>query len=699
MVAADGKITLAAGKGLDFEGADLLTDGTGKYYAIKVVAYDGHQHLGRIPSSSSTSSTSNEAPTAPEAQSVTFAENTGTTGTLMTVTGATDPDGTTPTYALSAAADANPGGRFAVAADGKITLAAGKTPGLRGRRPVLRTPAASTMPSRWSPQTAPSPRPSTIVKIYVTNVNEAPTLSAPASTKTIVHNANDDAALVTPFSGVTVGDPDTSGTVQDTVTVVLAMDVKEKGAFSNFAAGGVTGVYNSLDGTYTVTGTVAQVNNNIHAVKFNPRDRASDAIGTTETTNFTITVTDAGGLSVSNSTSIKVESIVPDPTNAPPVITAPAVTKEIRDNENTALVKPFDAVTIEDDNKGGTSLKVEISLDDRRKGIIDVPGGTSGTYDATTGVYTVTGTAAQVTTAIHNLRFNPTDRPTDAPSSEQVTNFTIKVTDAGNSVTTNADSIKVKSVTAPATTPPGNGAPTDIVLDGFVAPTEVISAAGSRVGELKAVDPDGTDTFTFRLLDDAGARFKLAGDGKSILVADALKLDFEQASSHTIKVEVNDGHGHTLVKDIAIKVADLDVENIIGTAAAEKFVGGAKNDTMQGNGGNDTLVGGAGNDVLRSRRRQRQAPRRRGQGYALRRQGPGERRCLRVRHQAHQQEGGEGERRQDRRFQPEIRQDLRRRPGLHQQDHRQVPEGQAPRPRPCQEDEGRVLPRRRPRPR
>ena len=316
MVAADGKITLAAGKSLDFEGADLLTDGTGKYYAIKVVATDG-----ALTSAESIVkiyvTNVNEAPTAPAAQSVTFVENSGTTGTLMTVAGATDPDGTTPTYALSGAADANPGSRFVVAANGAITLAAGKT--LDFEAGDLSTDgngrfyAIKVVATDGALTSAES-----IVKIYVTGVNEAPTLSAPATTKTIVHNANDDAELVTPFSGVTVGDPDTSGTVQDTVTVVLAMDVKEKGAFSNFAAGGVTGVYNSLDGTYTVTGTVAQVNNNIHAVKFNPRDRASDAIGTTETTNFTVTVTDAGGLSVGNSTSIKVESIVPDPTNAPP---------------------------------------------------------------------------------------------------------------------------------------------------------------------------------------------------------------------------------------------------------------------------------------------------------------------------------------------------------------------------------------------
>ena len=69
----------------------------------------------------------NLPPTAPAAQTVTFAENSGATGTLMTVAGATDPESQAVTYALSGAADANPGSRFVVAADGKITLAAGKS--------------------------------------------------------------------------------------------------------------------------------------------------------------------------------------------------------------------------------------------------------------------------------------------------------------------------------------------------------------------------------------------------------------------------------------------------------------------------------------------------------------------------------------------------------------------------------------------
>ena len=167
VVAADGKITLAAGKSLDFEGADLLTDGTGKYYAVKVVATDG-----ALTSAESIVkiyvTNVNEAPTAPAAQSVTFVENSGTTGTLMTVAGATDPDGTTPTYALSGAADANPGSRFVVAADGKITLAAGKSLDFEGAD-LLTDGTGKYYAIKVVATDGTNTSADTIVKVYVTN--------------------------------------------------------------------------------------------------------------------------------------------------------------------------------------------------------------------------------------------------------------------------------------------------------------------------------------------------------------------------------------------------------------------------------------------------------------------------------------------------------------------------------------------------
>ncbi len=80
-----------------------------------------------------------------------------------------------------------------------------------------------------------------------------------------------------------------------------------------------------------------------------------------------------------------------------------------------------------------------------------------------------------------------------------------------------------------------NEAPADVMLDG--GSVQELSAIGTVVGTLSTQDPDAGETFTYTLLDNAGGRFAISGD--KILVSDALKLDYEQAS-----VPPGDGAGH-----------------------------------------------------------------------------------------------------------------------------------------------------------
>jgi Ca2+-binding RTX toxin-like protein len=143
-----------------------------------------------------------------------------------------------------------------------------------------------------------------------------------------------------------------------------------------------------------------------------------------------------------------------------------------------------------------------------------------------------------------------------------------------------------------------NRAPTDILL----SPNSIRehSRNGVEVGQLSAVDADVGDTFTYRLLDNAGGRFALSVvDGVAkIVTADGMKLDFEQQRSHDITIEVNDGHGGVLERMLTIDVRNMVIEIISQSTGSHRLVGGGSADQINGGGGNDTLVGGQGKDRL-----------------------------------------------------------------------------------------------------
>ncbi|MBF9235698.1 hypothetical protein I2H38_20285 [Microvirga sp. BT350] len=120
----------------------------------------------------------------------------------------------------------------------------------------------------------------------------------------------------------------------------------------------------------------------------------------------------------------------------------------------------------------------------------------------------------------------------------------------------------------------------------------------SEVGTLSAIDTNAGETFTYKLVDDAGGRFKLDASGTKLVVANGLKLDYEQAKSHTIKVQVQDKSGATFEKTFKIDVGDVAVENRVGSAGDDFLVGGTGKDNFNGGAGNDTLSGGLGNDTL-----------------------------------------------------------------------------------------------------
>ncbi|HEY8382003.1 MAG TPA: Ig-like domain-containing protein [Microvirga sp.] len=121
---------------------------------------------------------------------------------------------------------------------------------------------------------------------------------------------------------------------------------------------------------------------------------------------------------------------------------------------------------------------------------------------------------------------------------------------------------------------------------------------GVFIGGFSVGDIDDSGNHTITLLDNAGGRFALAPDGRSLVVANGALLDYEQARSHTVVVRATDQGGLSLDQTLTINVLDVLDEVAAGSAADDILAGGDGVDRLFSGGGNDTLSSGAGKDLL-----------------------------------------------------------------------------------------------------
>jgi Ca2+-binding RTX toxin-like protein len=141
-----------------------------------------------------------------------------------------------------------------------------------------------------------------------------------------------------------------------------------------------------------------------------------------------------------------------------------------------------------------------------------------------------------------------------------------------------------------------NEAPHKPQLILFNSPTHEFESNGTVVGFIAVTDQDDEAVLSYRLVDDAGGRFAI--DDGALVVKDGLKLDYEQARSHKVTVEVKDQDGLVALETFTIAVGDVGSETVTGSAGNDVFVGGSGNDNLSGAAGHDRLSGGAGRDTL-----------------------------------------------------------------------------------------------------
>ena len=123
--------------------------------------------------------------------------------------------------------------------------------------------------------------------------------------------------------------------------------------------------------------------------------------------------------------------------------------------------------------------------------------------------------------------------------------LTIRVTDSGGLSYQETVTITVTDV---------NEAPVDLTLSNRTVAEN--SVGNTLVGYLDADDPDLHDSLSYTLLDDADGRFTLSGN--TLRVASGADLDYETATSHSVRVRVTDSAGESYQESFTITVTDVN---------------------------------------------------------------------------------------------------------------------------------------------
>jgi serralysin len=396
--------------------------------------------------------------------------------------------------------------------------------------------------------------------------NVSITLAAPPMISgTVAGQATTDLATIAPFSKVTIADSNANQT--ETVTVTLSAPAN--GTLSNLGGG----TYTAPTGVYTDTGTAAVVTAALDALVFTPTVNQV-APGQTVTTGFTITDTDTALATATDSTT----TVVATDTAVPPTITG-TVTGQLTSDRQT--ITPFSKVTIADLNLGQTET-VTVTLSAAANGALsDLIGGS---YDATTGVYTDSGTAAVVTSALDALVFTPTINQAQVLPGQNVTTiFTIADTDTALATATDSTTTVVATdVGAPTLT----GPLTATVNQGAATPI-----AGLSLAEIANV---AGETFTVTLGDTNGL-LSATGTGVTGSGTTSLTIAGSLATVNSDLATLSDTDAATPSDTITLNAVDS-----FGVAAAPQSIAVTvtPGQTFTLTTGKDTVAGGAANNTI-----------------------------------------------------------------------------------------------------
>ncbi|WP_319777230.1 DUF4347 domain-containing protein [Maridesulfovibrio sp.] len=312
------------------------------------------------------------------------------------------------------------------------------------------------------------------INLNVTISNDAPTATNTTQTKT--YNEGDTSVAL---DDIEVADPDTDE--QITATLTLA-DTSTGALTANDGAS-----YTAGTGVWTITGTVAEVNAALAAVSFTP--------ATDNDTNTTISVNIKDGLEDGATAKTGTITLNVTGSNDAPTVTNTTQTKTYNEGDTSVALDDIEVA----DPDTGEQITATLTLADTSTGALTANDGAS--YTAGTGVWTITGTVAEVNAALANVAFNP------VADNDSDTTISINITDGESAAKTGTITLNVTS---------SNDAPT--ATNTTQTKTYNEGDASVALDNIEVADPDTGEqiTATLTLADTStGSLTATSGNGEN----------------------------------------------------------------------------------------------------------------------------------------------------------------------------------------
>ncbi|MFK4698516.1 VCBS domain-containing protein [Bradyrhizobium diazoefficiens] len=396
-----------------------------------------------------------------------------------------------------------------------------------------------------------------VLTVTINGANDAPVNTVPG-TQEVVQNTNvtfNGAKLIS-ISDVDVG----AGT--ETVTLSVA--------HGTLTLSGTTGLSfttgdGTTDATMTFSGTAANINNALNGLLYNPTDTFVGA------DTLTITTTDQGGLSDSDTVTINQDS--PNPgtltTSSTDVIFYASGTNTV--NATNLTLNGTDSIT------GGTGTDTLI-----------VTGGSPGPFTFGNGVGNLFLTNFEVFKLVDTNSGNHTDNVTFLSTFQNNGALTVDATGIGGNGKLNLDASAVTSGAfiviggdSDDTLKTGSG---DDTLTGGLGNDTLTGGAGNDTFNVNS----GTDSVT-----------DLSGNDVLVISAGATANATVTAAFTATSSTSNAGTANLSSNGFAVDLSAATGANgftVTNTGAAAAITGSAQNDALIGGSGNDTLAGGSGAD-------------------------------------------------------------------------------------------------------
>jgi hypothetical protein len=253
-------------------------------------------------------------------------------------------------------------------------------------------------------------------RITVTPVNDAPSLATTPGLR--YYTEGDGAQEVDP--GLTVSDPDTASISGATVQVASGfVPADDELAFTNQL--GITGSYNDSTGTLTLTGTASKASYQT-ALRSVTYENSNQNPGGAKPISFR--VTDAGAPNRVSNVAIRTVKLVSD-NDAPVVATSAGSTSyDISDGVPVAVDPAMTTDDVDDASLEGARVRLSAGFQPGDTLAFVDQLGITGTYDSSTGVLTLTGTATKsdYQIALRSVTFKTTN---GSPSASKTAGFVV----------------------------------------------------------------------------------------------------------------------------------------------------------------------------------------------------------------------------------------------------------------------------------